>query len=59
MSSSGVQSIGLIAAHTADRLNPLPHGGIGDVRTIPGQQIVHAVHCCDADMQSIRRRVLW
>ena len=42
-----------VACSTANRLNPVTQGGIGNMRTIPGDQVIHAMHCGHSDMQGV------
>ena len=42
-----------IACGTANRLNPVPQGGIGNMCTIPGDQVIHAMDRGHSDMQGI------
>jgi hypothetical protein len=42
-----------IACGTAHRLNPVPQGGIGNMRTIPGHQVIHAMDGGHSDMQGV------
>jgi len=42
-----------IACGTANRLNPVPQGGIGNMRTIAGNQVMHAMDGGHSDMQGV------
>lgn len=42
--------------------NPLyhgPHRGIGNVFTIPGKKIIHAIYSCNRNMKSINFSSNW
>ena len=42
-----------IALSTTNRLDPVTQGGIGDMRAIPCDQIIHAMDCGHSDMQGV------
>jgi hypothetical protein len=46
-----------IACGTAHRLNPVPQGGIGNMRTIPGHQVIHTMNGGHSDMQGVYLRI--
>src|SRR5262249_21406127 len=46
-----------IACGTAHRLNRVRLGGIGNMRTIPGHQVIHAMDGGHSDMQGVYLRI--
>ena len=54
----GANRGGIESQGPADRFNPVPQGGIGNVSAIPGNKVVHTVDRRNRDVQGIHVRVL-